>query len=156
MKPAMKPRWITLAALALAIAGSAPPSAFALYPERPVTLLVPFAPGGANDIVGRIVADALGEALGQPVVIEHRGGAGGNIGMGMVARAQPRATAGRARAAAQGGIRRHRRPAGRAARAHRRGTAAVEGTDRARRHRAALGFDPISLVQTRRRFFIWA
>jgi tripartite-type tricarboxylate transporter receptor subunit TctC len=85
----MKPRWTTLAALALAIAGGAPPSALALYPERPVTLLVPFAPGGANDIVGRIVADALGETLGQPVVIENRGGAGGNIGMGMVARAQP-------------------------------------------------------------------
>jgi tripartite-type tricarboxylate transporter receptor subunit TctC len=74
-------------ALILAIGWAA--HAHALYPERPVTLLVPFAPGGANDIVGRIVADALGEALGQPVVIENRGGAGGNIGMGMVARARP-------------------------------------------------------------------
>jgi len=76
--------WI---ALALALAVATP--AHALYPERPITLLVPFAPGGANDIVGRIIADALGEALGQPVVIENRGGAGGNIGMGIVARAKP-------------------------------------------------------------------
>ncbi len=78
-------RWL---AAALALAWAAAP-AFALYPERPITLLVPFAPGGANDIVGRIVADALSEALGQPVVIENRGGAGGNIGMGLVARARP-------------------------------------------------------------------
>jgi tripartite-type tricarboxylate transporter receptor subunit TctC len=75
--------------VALALAIGWPTPAHALYPERPITLLVPFAPGGANDIVGRIVADALGEALGQPVVIENRGGAGGNIGMGMVARARP-------------------------------------------------------------------
>ncbi len=77
---------LRLAMLALAVAVT---PAFAAYPERPITLLVPFAPGGANDIVGRIIADALGEALGQPVVIENRGGAGGNIGMGMVARARP-------------------------------------------------------------------
>jgi tripartite-type tricarboxylate transporter receptor subunit TctC len=74
-------------ALTLAMAVAAP--AHARYPERPITLLVPFAPGGANDIVGRIIGDALGEALGQPVVIENRGGAGGNIGMGIVARAKP-------------------------------------------------------------------
>src|SRR5438128_1333575 len=79
-------RSLRLAALAISVAVG---PAFAAYPERPVTLLVPFAPGGANDIVGRIIADALGEALGQPVVIENRGGAGGNIGMGMAARARP-------------------------------------------------------------------
>jgi tripartite-type tricarboxylate transporter receptor subunit TctC len=82
-------RWLrrALLAIALALAGALP--AHAVYPERPVTLLVPFAPGGANDIVGRIIADALSEALGQPVVVENRGGAGGNIGMGAVARAKP-------------------------------------------------------------------
>ena len=80
-----RPPFLTLAALALSLATPA----FAEYPERPIALIVPFAPGGANDIVGRIVGDALGEALGQPVVIENRGGAGGNIGMGAAARAQP-------------------------------------------------------------------
>ena len=62
-------------------------AAFATYPERPVTLVVPFAPGGANDIVARIIQQPLGEALGQPIVIENRGGAGGNIGFAWVARA---------------------------------------------------------------------
>jgi tripartite-type tricarboxylate transporter receptor subunit TctC len=61
----------------------------ATYPERPITLVVPFAAGGANDIVARIIQQPLGEALGQPIVIENRGGAGGNIGFGFVARARP-------------------------------------------------------------------
>ena len=80
-----RPPFLALAALALSLVTPAS----AEYPERPIALIVPFAPGGANDIVGRIIADALGEALGQPVVIENRGGAGGNIGMGAAARAQP-------------------------------------------------------------------
>jgi tripartite-type tricarboxylate transporter receptor subunit TctC len=63
-------------------------AAFATYPERPVTLVVPFAPGGANDIVARIIQPPLSEALGQPIVIENRGGAGGNIGFAWVARAR--------------------------------------------------------------------
>jgi tripartite-type tricarboxylate transporter receptor subunit TctC len=64
-------------------------SAFAIYPERPVTIVVPFAPGGANDVVVRIIQQPLSEALGQPVIVENRGGAGGNIGFGFVARARP-------------------------------------------------------------------
>jgi len=64
-------------------------AALALYPERPVTLVVPFAPGGANDIVARIIQQPLGDALGQPIVIENRGGAGGNIAFAWVARARP-------------------------------------------------------------------
>src|SRR4029077_6234800 len=62
-------------------------AAFATYPERPVTLVVPFAPGGAKEIVARIIQQPLAEALGQPIVIENRGGAGGNIGFAWVARA---------------------------------------------------------------------
>ena len=61
----------------------------AAFPERPVTVVVPFAPGGANDIVARIIQQPLSDALGQPIVIENRGGAGGNIGFAWVARARP-------------------------------------------------------------------
>jgi len=59
------------------------------WPERSVTLLVCFPPGGATDVLARLIAPPLGEALGKPVVVENRGGAGGNIGMGAAARAQP-------------------------------------------------------------------
>jgi tripartite-type tricarboxylate transporter receptor subunit TctC len=59
------------------------------YPAHPVTLLVPFPPGGVADIVGRPFADALSRELKTPVVIENKPGAGGGIGMGMVAKAKP-------------------------------------------------------------------
>jgi tripartite-type tricarboxylate transporter receptor subunit TctC len=59
------------------------------YPQRPITLIVPWAPGGSTDILARIVAEHLRQALGQPVVIENRTGASGNIGTLAVARAAP-------------------------------------------------------------------
>jgi tripartite-type tricarboxylate transporter receptor subunit TctC len=59
------------------------------YPSRPIRLIVPFAAGGSTDVVARIVAQKLSEAWGQQVVIDNRGGAGGNIGMGIAAGAAP-------------------------------------------------------------------
>jgi tripartite-type tricarboxylate transporter receptor subunit TctC len=59
------------------------------YPTRPITLVVPFPPGGGNDAMARIVGDKLGEALGQRVVVENKGGAGGVLGTTSVARAAP-------------------------------------------------------------------
>jgi tripartite-type tricarboxylate transporter receptor subunit TctC len=78
----------SLAALAaLALLAAAP--ARADYPDRPVTIVVPFAPGGPTDLVGRVLASALSQKLGQSVVVENKAGAGGNIGISAVARAKP-------------------------------------------------------------------
>jgi tripartite-type tricarboxylate transporter receptor subunit TctC len=59
------------------------------YPSKPIRLIVPFPPGGSNDIVGRMVGAQLGERLGQSVVVDNRGGAGGTIGSDMAAKAAP-------------------------------------------------------------------
>ena len=79
---------IKTAALASA-ASLAPRVARAAYPERPIRLIVPFVPGGAVDAVGRLLGNAMPADLGQPVVIENRGGAGGVIGMEASAHAAP-------------------------------------------------------------------
>jgi tripartite-type tricarboxylate transporter receptor subunit TctC len=78
-----------LAAVAAALALSALPAAAQPYPNRPVTLVVPFPPGGSTSIVARIVADKMSEALGQSIVIDNRGGAGGTIGSRAVAKSAP-------------------------------------------------------------------
>lgn len=59
------------------------------YPERPIRFIVPFPPGGGNDVVGRIVAQKLNDGFGVPVVVDNRGGAGGTIGTDITAKAPP-------------------------------------------------------------------
>ncbi len=82
------PSYKTMFALmtGLAIAFSAPAQN---YPNKVIKLIIPFPPGGATDIVGRIVAEALSKELGQPVVVDNRSGGGGSIGTTAIAKASP-------------------------------------------------------------------
>jgi tripartite-type tricarboxylate transporter receptor subunit TctC len=64
-------------------------SAAGTYPERPVQVIVPFAGGSASDVVTRVLLDRMGKEIGQPLIIENRPGAGGNIGTAVAARAEP-------------------------------------------------------------------
>src|SRR3990170_4290666 len=76
---------LILAALLLAAASTAP----AAYPEKTIRIIVPYPPGGNIDITARALAPGLTEALGQQVVIDNRGGAGGTIGAELAAKAAP-------------------------------------------------------------------
>lgn len=74
-----------LASLSLVLPAAALAQA---YPQKPITLVVPYAPGGATDIIGRVVAEEMSNGLGQRLVVENRAGAGGSVGAAAVARAQ--------------------------------------------------------------------
>lgn len=63
--------------------------AYAAYPDKSIKLIIPYPPGGATDVIGRILAKNLGEALGQQVLVDNRGGAGGSIGAEAVAKSNP-------------------------------------------------------------------
>ena len=79
--------WMVLAAAApLAIPGTALAQA---YPAKAIRFVVPFAPGGGNDILGRVIVQKLHEGFGMPVVVDNRGGAGGTIGTDIVAKSPP-------------------------------------------------------------------
>jgi tripartite-type tricarboxylate transporter receptor subunit TctC len=82
-------RMLRMAVVLCAGMGSAPALAADAWPSRPVKLVVPFSAAGTADLLARLVADRLGPVLGQPVVVEHRPGAGGIVGQEQVARASP-------------------------------------------------------------------
>src|SRR5580698_7679078 len=79
----------SLAAIALLLFGLAAPVLAQDYPTRPITLVVPFAPGGSTSIVARVIGDRMSQLLGQGIVIDHRPGAGGTVGTKFVAKSNP-------------------------------------------------------------------
>jgi tripartite-type tricarboxylate transporter receptor subunit TctC len=75
--------------VALALFALTAPARAEDYPSRTITLIVPFPPGGSTDVAGRIMAERMGQSLGQPIIVENIGGAGGSIAVGRLARAAP-------------------------------------------------------------------
>src|SRR5205807_10200138 len=82
-------RLLSLATAAAAALALAPCALADTYPDRPIKIIVPFGPGGFTDVVARIIQKDLGPAVGQPVIIENRPGAGSTIGTDAVAKAKP-------------------------------------------------------------------
>jgi tripartite-type tricarboxylate transporter receptor subunit TctC len=82
-------RWIALSLAAVAGAATAAQTAEQQYPIRPIRLVIPFAAGGATDIVARILGPKLHERMGQAIVVDNRPGAAGNVAVELVAQAQP-------------------------------------------------------------------
>lgn len=82
-------RALACCAVATLVCATMPASAQGNYPNKPITLVVPFAPGGGNDILARLIAPKMSQQLGQPIVIENKPGAGGNLGADYVAHAAP-------------------------------------------------------------------
>src|SRR6188768_3548665 len=82
-------RWLTCAGLSVAAVMATPAAQAQAYPDKPVRFIVPYPPGGGTDVIARIVQSRLGDALGQQVIIENRGGAGGAVGTGEAAHAAP-------------------------------------------------------------------
>lgn len=82
-------RFLHLAGAALVVPALAPCARAQAWPTRPIKAVIPFSAGSTIDVVGRIVLDPLGAALGQTIVVENRGGAGGTIGSALVAKAEP-------------------------------------------------------------------
>lgn len=87
--PSMPRRGFLQTTLASAAALAAAPAFAQAWPSRPIKLVVPFPPGSSPDFIARLVAEPLGRALGQPIVVDNKPGAGGNIGTAAVARAEP-------------------------------------------------------------------
>ena len=92
--PSLGRRAVLRAGAALAALPAVPLAAFAqadaaAWPTRAITYVVPFTPGGSTDVIGRVIAQKLGEALGQPVVVDNRPGAAGAVGATYVAKARP-------------------------------------------------------------------
>ena len=80
---------VAFAFIALTLIAPLAPARAHTFPSRPIRLIVPFPPGGSTDVAARIMADKMGASLGQPVIVENVGGAGGSIGVGRLARATP-------------------------------------------------------------------
>lgn len=82
-------RLFGVAAIIIAVTGIAAPASAQIYPNRTITLVIPFAPGGSTSIVGRVIADKMAQLLGQGIVIDNRPGAGGTVGTKFVAKSEP-------------------------------------------------------------------
>jgi tripartite-type tricarboxylate transporter receptor subunit TctC len=84
-----KIQYLRALALAAALSFAVTTSQAQTYPDRPIHLIAPFPAGGLADVLARAVADGISKTLGQPVIVENRAGAGGNVGADVVAKSAP-------------------------------------------------------------------